>query len=205
MQFRKRAPTELDVNLVPLIDILMSVLIFLAVTTSYNKFTELQVQLPVANSEAIREYPKEIILYVSSDGRYAINREILQEHTPEGVARALTQAGITPESTLIISADHGHGSCPPSRHGQNYFCHAQIRKPINSPQAQGSTAAPHIMAPCKACVPFCTKPYRVFGNGAGYVPVCCGRSHNYMQQAGNVKNSSNWDWHATTISPYPCW
>lgn len=105
MQFRKRAPTELDVNLVPLIDILMSVLIFLAITTSYNKFTELQVQLPVANSEAIREYPKEIILYVSSDGRYAINREILQEHTPEGVARALTQAGITPESTLIISAD----------------------------------------------------------------------------------------------------
>lgn len=105
MRFRKRKTEELEPNLVPLIDILMAVLIFLVISTTYNKFSELQVQLPSADGETARDYPKEVILYISSDGRYAINKDILTEHTPRGIEQALNQAGITPESTLIISAD----------------------------------------------------------------------------------------------------
>ena len=50
MKFRPRPPEEPEVNLIPFIDVLLVILIFLMLTTTYSKFTELQVTLPVANA-----------------------------------------------------------------------------------------------------------------------------------------------------------
>jgi biopolymer transport protein ExbD len=75
-------------------------------TTTYNKFTELQVNLPVADAKAQRENPKEIIVAVSSDGRYSINKEVLEGATVETLTRALAQsAQDNREVVIIISAD----------------------------------------------------------------------------------------------------
>ncbi|HZN48016.1 MAG TPA: biopolymer transporter ExbD, partial [Ramlibacter sp.] len=68
MNFRPRAKEEPEINLIPFIDVLLVVLIFLMLTTTYSKFTEMQLRLPVADTEAQRDYPKEVVVAVAADG-----------------------------------------------------------------------------------------------------------------------------------------
>jgi biopolymer transport protein ExbD len=106
LRFRPGSSDEPEINLIPFIDILLVVLIFLMLTTTYSKFTQLQVNLPVADAQAQRSTPKEVIVAVSSDGRYAINQEILEGSSVEILTRALQQsAQDTREIVIIISAD----------------------------------------------------------------------------------------------------
>ncbi|MDR2155661.1 MAG: biopolymer transporter ExbD [Burkholderiaceae bacterium] len=104
MKFRSRSPDEPEINLIPFIDVLLVILIFLMLTTTYSKFTELQVSLPVADVEAARDRPKEIIVAIAADGRYAVNRQPLQARSVEAVAGALHEL-VEQDSVLIISAD----------------------------------------------------------------------------------------------------
>jgi biopolymer transport protein ExbD len=71
MNFRGTSSREEpEINLIPFIDVLLVVLIFLMLSTTYSKFTELQLKLPVADVDAQRDYPKELLVTVSSDGAY---------------------------------------------------------------------------------------------------------------------------------------
>ena len=62
MRFKKRTSDEPSIDIIPMIDVLMAILIFLMLTTTFNKFTEMQLQLPTADTEAARDYPKEVSL-----------------------------------------------------------------------------------------------------------------------------------------------
>ena len=73
MNFRHRVREEPEINLIPFIDVLLVVLIFLMLSTTYSKFTELQLTLPVADAETQRDRPKEVLVTVTSDGVYAVN------------------------------------------------------------------------------------------------------------------------------------
>ncbi|MDH4060644.1 MAG: biopolymer transporter ExbD, partial [Aquincola sp.] len=73
MNFRTHRHEEPEINLIAFIDVLLVVLIFLMMSTTYSKFTELQVNLPTAEADKPRERPAEIIVAVASDGRYAVN------------------------------------------------------------------------------------------------------------------------------------
>ncbi len=106
MNFRPGSRDEPEINLIPFIDILLVVLIFLMLTTTYSKFTELKVNLPVADAEAQRQNPKEVIVAVGSDGRYAINQTVLDGVSVEQLTRALADAAQdNREMVVIISAD----------------------------------------------------------------------------------------------------
>lgn len=106
MNFRPGTRDEPEINLIPFIDILLVVLIFLMLTTTYSKFTELQVNLPVADAQAQRENPKEVIVAISSDGRYSINKQVLEGAGVDTLTRALSQATQdNREVVVIISAD----------------------------------------------------------------------------------------------------
>ena len=109
MNFRHRSRDEPEINLIPFIDVLLVVVIFLMLSTSYSKFTELQVNLPMANTEAARDYPKEIIVAVSSDGRYSLNKISMEGSSLDALATALLAANppgkISQDRVLIISAD----------------------------------------------------------------------------------------------------
>ena len=103
---RSRSGDEPEINLIPFIDVLLVVLIFLMLSTTYSKFTELQLTLPVADAEQLRDHPKEVIVAVAADGRYAINKTALEGRHVEQVARALSEAAVAgPKSVVIISAD----------------------------------------------------------------------------------------------------
>lgn len=106
MNFRPGNRDEPELNLIPFIDVLLVVLIFLMLTTTYSKFTELQVNLPVADAEQQRPNPKEVVVAVGSDGRYAINKEVLEGAGVETLTNALARAAQdSREVVVIISAD----------------------------------------------------------------------------------------------------
>jgi biopolymer transport protein ExbD len=106
MNFRPRHKEEPEINLIPFIDVLLVVLIFLMLSTTYSKFTELQVKLPVADADAQRDYPKEVIVAVSRDGRYSVKGVPVAGRSVDAVAAALTAAASAgKDSVIIISAD----------------------------------------------------------------------------------------------------
>ena len=106
MNFRPGTRDEPEINLIPFIDVLLVVLIFLMLTTTYSKFTELQVNLPVADAEQQRSNPKEVVVAVGSDGRYAINKEVLEGAGVDTLTNALARAAQdSKEVVVIISAD----------------------------------------------------------------------------------------------------
>lgn len=106
MKFRQRRSEEPEINLIPFIDVLLVVLIFLMLSTTYSKFTELQIALPVANAEQLKERPQEIIIAVSADGRYVINGQAVEGRTVDLLTAALTQASQgRVETMVIVSAD----------------------------------------------------------------------------------------------------
>lgn len=106
MNFRIGSRDEPEINLIPFIDVLLVVVIFLVLSTTYSKFTELQIKLPVADAEHQRDYPIEVIVAVSSDGRYVVNKMPVQGRSLEALAAALTDnAKAGKDSVIIISAD----------------------------------------------------------------------------------------------------
>ena len=106
MNFRRRSPDEPEINLIPFIDVLLVVLIFLMLSTTYSKFTELQITLPVADTETQRDRPKEVIVAIGAEGNLSINRTALAGRSPELVAAALTDAARgARETVVVISAD----------------------------------------------------------------------------------------------------
>ena len=106
MNFRPHARPEPEINLIPFIDVLLVVLIFLMLSTTYSKFTELQVRLPAADAEHLRDYPKEVIVAVSSDGRYMVNKTMVDGRGIEPLGAALSHAAKAgKDSVIIISAD----------------------------------------------------------------------------------------------------
>ncbi len=106
MNFRPRQKDEPEINLIPFIDVLLVVLIFLMLSTTYSKFTELQLRLPVADTDAQRDYPKEVIVAVSSDGRYSVNKSPVAGRSIDALSIALVEAARAGKDTVvIISAD----------------------------------------------------------------------------------------------------
>ena len=108
MNFRHRRPEEPEINLIPFIDVLLVVLIFLMLSTTYSKYSELQVTLPVADAERLKERPGEILVSVSAEGRYLVNRQPIEGRSVELLTAALqaaATAGSGEQSVVIISAD----------------------------------------------------------------------------------------------------
>lgn len=107
MNFRPRQKDEPEINLIPFIDVLLVILIFMMLTTTYSKFTEMQLTLPVADTEQQRDRPLEIIVAVGADGRYAVNKTTVDGKGVEPMAQALAKAAQsgTAGQVIIISAD----------------------------------------------------------------------------------------------------
>jgi biopolymer transport protein ExbD len=111
MNFRRRRSEAPEINLIPFIDVLLVVLIFLMLSTTYSRYAELQITLPTASADKLAERPNEILVSVAADGRYAINRQPLDGRSIELLTAALTKAAgpaaPTPEASpvVIVSAD----------------------------------------------------------------------------------------------------
>jgi len=107
MNFRRRREREeLELNLIPLIDILIVVLIFLFLTTTYSRYSELQINLPTAGAGKADEKPQVLNVAVDAAGKYAINGAPVVYGSPDAFAERLREAAKDSKEPIIaISAD----------------------------------------------------------------------------------------------------
>ncbi|MDE2254793.1 MAG: biopolymer transporter ExbD [Betaproteobacteria bacterium] len=106
MNFQRPRPDDPEINLIPLIDVLLVILIFLMITTTYSKYTELKINLPTADAPKAQPYTHEVVVGVAADGTYAVNGRILPTRSVNDMVSALTQATKGNANTMVvISAD----------------------------------------------------------------------------------------------------
>ena len=107
MNFRRgRARDEPEINLIPLIDILIVILIFLFLTTTYSRFAELQINLPEAAVDKAGDRPELLTVAVDSSGKYAINGTAVPFGNAQSFAQKLRDAAKgAKEPVVAISAD----------------------------------------------------------------------------------------------------
>jgi biopolymer transport protein ExbD len=107
MRFRPRAyREEPEINFIPLIDVLLVILIFLMVTTTYSRFAELQINLPTAESSKPPERVEQIDVGVDAKGNYSINKAPVSGGSRDALAQALKRAASgMKDPVIVINAD----------------------------------------------------------------------------------------------------
>lgn len=107
MNFRRGYQREdPEINLVPLIDVLLVILIFLMVSTTYTKFAELQINLPKADAEKQHDRPNQINIAVDTAGRYMIESTPVNTTDPEVLSEYMRKAaGNLNDPMIVINAD----------------------------------------------------------------------------------------------------
>ena len=106
MNFRHKKNEELDVNITPLIDVVFLLLIFFMVSTTFDRQSELNIQLPEASGEITESDKVDIDIFIGSTGKFTINNHELLNNEIETLLRALREAaGNDNEPRVIISAD----------------------------------------------------------------------------------------------------
>ncbi len=105
MNFRPTPDEEPEINLIPLIDVLLLTLIFLIVTTSFSKEAQLQVKLPEAAAEASAP-PTALRITIDARGQYYMNNQQLLSPTPDVLRSVLVrESGGDKERLIVIQAD----------------------------------------------------------------------------------------------------
>ena len=111
MNFKKgRKREEPEINFIPLIDVLLVILIFLMVTTTYSKYAELQINLPEASAEKAPDRPQVINIGVDNNGKYAVNNSPVAFNGVEAFSNTLRDtaaAANMKDPVIAIGADAG--------------------------------------------------------------------------------------------------
>ena len=103
---RGKRHEELEMNLVPLIDVLLVIIIFLVISATFSRTSELQINLPTADAVASQDKPLVITVEVDATGRYMVNGNEVGGSDVAEIASALTKAaGNGKEPTIVINAD----------------------------------------------------------------------------------------------------
>ena len=112
MNFQRGRQREVpEINLIPMIDVLLVILIFLMITTTYSKFSGLEINLPTADASPTQEQPTEINVVVTASGDVLINKTPMATHDIGQIATALKRlspadgAKEPVEPVVIINAD----------------------------------------------------------------------------------------------------
>ncbi|MEO6564894.1 MAG: biopolymer transporter ExbD [Casimicrobiaceae bacterium] len=101
-----RMRDEPEINFIPLIDVLLVVLIFLMVTTTYQRVAELQITLPEAEADAAKQRPKEVNVGIDAQGRYVIDKSVFTFTTVGALADMLKRTvADAKDPVIVINAD----------------------------------------------------------------------------------------------------
>jgi biopolymer transport protein ExbD len=101
-----RGRDDPEINFIPLIDVLLVILIFLMVTTTYQRVAELQITLPEASADPVKDRPKEVNVGIDAQGHYVVDRNVFTFSTVGALADLLKRAaGDARDPVIIINAD----------------------------------------------------------------------------------------------------
>lgn len=103
---RGKKHEDLEMNLVPLIDVLLVIIIFLVVSATFARMSELQINLPTADANAPEQKPLVIDVGIDATGHYVVGKNALADSSVSAIGAALQRvAGDGKEPTIIINAD----------------------------------------------------------------------------------------------------
>ena len=107
MRLKRRGRSDdIELNFIPLIDVLLVVIIFLMVTTTFAKLGEIKINLPVAETNQVNEETLPIRVTITEEGNYTIDDEPVSSANIESMANILAEiAKGKPDTQVIISAD----------------------------------------------------------------------------------------------------
>jgi len=107
MNFQKgKKNDELEINFIPLIDVLLVIIIFLVVSTTFSRFSQLKINLPTAEANIAEKKPEHINVTVSQGGQYAINEKSISSKTVADLIIKLREISTNKtDSTIVINAD----------------------------------------------------------------------------------------------------
>ena len=140
MNFRQRTPSaEPEINLIPFIDVLLVVLIFLMLTTSWSRLTEINMPLPLADAQKQKDRSQQIVLSVTAQGQYAVNKSPIDGTSVSALAAVLGPLA-SKKATLVISADAqaSHQSVVNAMEAARRTGLSQITFATQSPEPSGS-------------------------------------------------------------------
>lgn len=104
---RGRSREEPEINLIPMIDVLLVIIIFLMLTTTYSRFAGLEINLPTADAQVSDDKPVEINVAVTAGGEVVINKRPVSSTDVAAIAAALR--AVAPanakDPVVIINAD----------------------------------------------------------------------------------------------------
>jgi biopolymer transport protein ExbD len=103
---RGHAREEPEINLIAMIDVLLVILIFMLVSTTYSKYAELQINLPQASGKEANAVPSQISVAVDASEHYAVNNKPIKFGGVDTLAEAMkTAGGNQTDPAIIINAD----------------------------------------------------------------------------------------------------
>jgi biopolymer transport protein ExbD len=140
VNFRKRTPSaEPEINLIPFIDVLLVVLIFLMLTSTASRLSEINMTLPLADAQKQKNRPQQIVLTVSAQGQYAVNKSPVDGTSVSALAAVLGPLA-SQQVTLVISADAqaSHQSVVHAMEAARRTGLSQITFATQSPEPSGS-------------------------------------------------------------------
>lgn len=106
MKFARTPKEDPEINLIPMIDVLLVIIIFLMLTTTYSK-SELRINLPRADAQKQIERSNEINVGVSASGQYVLQRRSIQFKDVASLAEELRRAGAgMKDPIVVVSADN---------------------------------------------------------------------------------------------------
>jgi len=107
MNFRRGSQEdELEINFIPLIDVLLVIIIFLVVSTTFSKFSELKINLPTAEAIPQEKDLDKVDIVITSDNQYFINDVQINNNTIAGILEELQKLKSNNDlPTVIINAD----------------------------------------------------------------------------------------------------
>jgi len=106
MKFARKPKEDPEINLIPMIDVLLVIIIFLMLTTTYSKFAELRIKLPSADAEKL-ERVNEINVVISASGQLTLQRKPIEFRDVSSFAEELRRAGADmKDAVVVISADN---------------------------------------------------------------------------------------------------
>jgi len=107
MKFARNRKEDPEINLIPMIDVLLVIIIFLMLTTTYSKFSELQINMPRADAQKQLERSSEINVVVSASGQYLLQRRPIQFRNIASLTEELRLAGAgMKDPVVVINADN---------------------------------------------------------------------------------------------------
>jgi len=101
----RSSPVEPEINLIPFIDVLLVVLIFLMISTTFTRYQELAITLPTANGAASQIDVKQIHIAVSRDGRFAVNGKVTDRNQLSNTLNLLNQNSASKDAGIQINID----------------------------------------------------------------------------------------------------